>query len=49
MRDRHLVEPVNDLGSDRKGFSIHYTDNKSDSNEDMKEEEDAEDEKLDCK
>lgn len=49
MRDKRLVEPVNNFGLDKKGFPICYIDDNSDDNRDMEGEEDAEDKKLDCK
>lgn len=49
MRDRRLVEPVNDLGLDKESFPICHTDNKSNSNGDKEKKKDIEDQKLDCR
>lgn len=48
MRDKHFVELVDDLGSDREGSAIRCTDDKSDNDGDKEGEEDAEDQRLDC-
>ena len=47
MKDRRLVEPVDDLGLDKEGSSIRYTNDGLDADGDKERQEDTKDQKPD--
>ena len=47
MNNRSLVEPVNDLGLDKEGYPILYTNNESDVDGNKERQKDTKDQRLD--
>ena len=49
MKDRRLVEPIDDLRLDKEGSSIRHTNDELDANGDKERQDDTEDQKPDCR